>query len=113
MVVVSLPALLAAVLFRFLAGPYGLPGRRRAFWAGTVTGFLTVNFTAGLWAAVVIFGGVADWTLIAAPLLVAYLALGAIEGAVLGAAAEYLSRVKPDMVGLEAGPTSPRSRTGA
>jgi cobalt/nickel transport system permease protein len=111
-VVVSLPALGAAVLFRFLAGPAGSPGRR-AFWAGAATGFLTVVVTAALSAAVLILGGVADWTLIAAPQFGVYLVLAAIEGVILGATADYLARVKPDLVGLRAAPTSSQSRTGA
>jgi cobalt/nickel transport system permease protein len=98
--VIAAPALLAGVLFRFLAGGYGLPGRRRAFWAGAVTGFVTVVLTAGLNALILIAGGVANWAIIAAPQFVIYLLLAVIEGLILGVAAEFLVRVKPDLLRL-------------
>ncbi|HKB04580.1 MAG TPA: CbiM family transporter [Gemmataceae bacterium] len=99
-VVISLPALLAGPLFRFLAGRRGLPGRRRAFWAGAVTGFGAVVLTATLNAVVLITGGVEDWTIIAAPQFAVYLVLGVIEGVILGVTAEYLRRVKPELLNL-------------
>ena len=100
--VISIPALVAPVLFQFLAGGRGLPGRRRAFWAGAVTGFVTVVFTAALNAVVLIFGGVEDWTIIAAPQFAIYLVLGVIEAVILGVAAQYLVRVKPELLRLSA-----------
>jgi cobalt/nickel transport system permease protein len=123
-VVISLPALLAGVLFRLLAGRTGWPGRRRAFWAGAVTGFVVVVVTAALNATVLVAGGVEDWTLIAAPQFAIYLVLGVVEGLVLGVAAEFLVRVKPELLRLRptdraaapapAGPvTSSQLRTGA
>jgi cobalt/nickel transport system permease protein len=98
--VISIPALLAPVLFQFLAARYGMPGQRRAFWAGAVTGFVTVVFTAELNAFILIFGGVEDWTIIAAPQFAIYLVLGVIEAVILGVAAQYLVRVKPELLRL-------------
>jgi cobalt/nickel transport system permease protein len=98
--VISIPALIAPVLFRFLAGRHGLPGRRRAFWAGAATGLFTVVLTAALNALVLIFGGVESWKFIAAPQFAIYLVLGVIEAVVLGVAAEYLVRVKPELLRL-------------
>jgi cobalt/nickel transport system permease protein len=98
--VISVPALLAGPMFRFLAGPIGLPGPRRAFWAGAVVGLFTVVLTASLNAAVLIFGGVADWTIVAAPQFVIYLLLAVVEGLILGTTAQFLVRVKPELLRL-------------
>jgi cobalt/nickel transport system permease protein len=111
LVVVSLPALFARVPFRFLAGRKGLPGRRRAFWAGAATGLFTVVLTAALSAAVLITGGVEDWTIIAAPQFAVYLVLGVIEGIILGVTAEFLVRVKPELLRL--GPPARKSAGAA
>jgi hypothetical protein len=83
-------------------------------------------------ALVLIFGGVEDWTIIAAPQFAVYIVLGVIEGLILGVTAEYLVRVKPELLNLrpkragaavdhltatapaEGAPlTSSRSRTGS
>jgi hypothetical protein len=85
-----------------------------------------VVLTATLNAAVLIFGGAEDWTIIAAPQFAVYLGLGVIEGLILGVTAEYLVRVKPELLNLphqragvaaaSAAPavlTSSRSRTGS
>jgi cobalt/nickel transport system permease protein len=106
-VVVAGPAIFGGRMFRLFAG--GSPGRRRAFWAGSITGFGTVVLTAALNAAVLITGGVEDWTVIAAPQFAVYLVLASIEGLILGVAAEYLVRVKPELLRV----TSPRLRTDA
>jgi cobalt/nickel transport system permease protein len=98
--VISLPALLAGPIFQFLAGPAGLPGPRRAFWAGAVVGLFTVVLTATLNAAVLIFGGIEDWTIIAAPQFVIYLLLAVVEGLILGTTAQFLVRVKPEILRL-------------
>lgn len=99
--VIAAPALLASVVFRLLAGRRGLPGRRRAFWAGAATGFVTVVLTAGLNSVVLIAGGVANWAIIAAPQFVIYLLLAVIEGLILGVVVEFLVRVKPDLLRLD------------
>jgi cobalt/nickel transport system permease protein len=98
--VISLPALLAVVPFRFLAGRGGLPGPRLAFWAGAVVGVFTVVLTALLNAVVLIVGGVEDWTIVAAPQFAVYLVLGVVEGLILGVTAEFLVRVKPELLNL-------------
>jgi cobalt/nickel transport system permease protein len=102
-VVIAVPAVLAGPPFRFLAGPRGLPGSRPAFWAGAVVGFFTVALTAFLSAAVLIVGGIVNWTVIAAPQFVVYLVLGVIEGLILGMAAQFLARVKPELLHLRVG----------
>lgn len=99
--VIALPAVLAGVVFRRLAGRGGLPGRRRAFWSGAATGFSTVVLTAGLNSAVLVLGGKYDWTIIAAPQFAIYLVLAGIEGLILGVAAEFLVRVKPELLRLD------------
>jgi len=98
--VISLPALLAHGLFPLLAGRRRRPGRRRAFWAGAVTGFVTVVSTAALCAGVLILGGIEDWTIIAAPQFAIYLVLAGIEALILGVTAEFLVRVKPELLRL-------------
>lgn len=100
-VVISLPALLAGGLFRFLAGRSGLPDRRRAFWAGSVTGFVTVVLTATMNAVVLVAGGIANWAIIAAPQFVIYVLLAVIEALILGVTAEFLVRVKPELLRLD------------
>jgi cobalt/nickel transport system permease protein len=96
--VIAVPALLARAMFRALAGPE--PSPRRAAWAGGVTGWLTVLLTAALNAAVLILGGVEDWTIIAAPQFAIYVVLGVVEGLVLGVTAGFLVRVKPELLGM-------------
>jgi cobalt/nickel transport system permease protein len=96
--VIAAPALLARGLFRALAGREPSPGR--AAWAGGVTGWLTVVLTAALNAAVLILGGVEDWTIIAAPQFAIYLVLGVIEGLILGVTAGFLVRVRPELLGI-------------
>ncbi|MBO0700880.1 MAG: cobalt transporter CbiM [Zavarzinella sp.] len=102
LVVIAVPALLAGPPFRLLAGRDGLSGPRRAFWAGAIVAFFVVIVTAFLNAIVLITGGVEDWTVIAAPQFAVYLVLGIIEGLIVGMTAEFLVRVKPDLVRLPA-----------
>jgi cobalt/nickel transport system permease protein len=96
--VISLPAVLAGGLFRVLLG--SRPTQRRAVWVGMTVGWLTVVLTAALNAAVLIVGGIVDWTIIAAPQFVLYVLLGLIEGLILGVTAAYLVRVKPELLRL-------------
>lgn len=95
---ISLPALLAGVAFPRLMG--ARPSRTRAAIAGGVVGACTVVLTAALNATVLIVGGIEDWRVIAATVFVAYLALAAVEGVILGLTASFLVRVKPDLLGL-------------
>jgi cobalt/nickel transport system permease protein len=96
--VIAGPAILARRLFRTLAG--NSPSARRAAWAGGVTGWLTVVLTAALNAIVLIVGGIESWTIIAAPQFVIYLLLGVIEGLITGTTTGFLTRVRPDLLGL-------------
>lgn len=100
--VIALPALLAGPLFRAMAGR--APSHRRAVWSGAVTGWLVVVLTAALSAAALIFGGSYQWTVVAAPQFAVYVVLGVIEGLILGVAAGFLVRVKPDLLGFPAPP---------
>lgn len=96
--VIAIPALLAHVVFRTLAGR--CPSPRRAAVVGGLAGWSTVVVTAALNAAVLILGGVEDWTIIAAPQFVIYLLLAAVEGGILAVTAGFLARVKPELLGL-------------
>lgn len=100
--VISVPALLAGVLFRLLAG--SRPSQRRAVWVGFTVGYFTVLLTAFLNALVLILGGIEDWSIIAAPQFVIYLFLGLIEGGILAVTAGYLVRVKPELLRLKPPP---------
>ena len=95
---IAWPALLGGALFRALCGTDPSPGR--AVWVGAAVGWLTVTLTAALNAAVLVLCGIEDWTVIAAPQFVIYLALGAIEGLILGVTAGFLVRAKPDLLRL-------------
>jgi cobalt/nickel transport system permease protein len=110
--VIGVPALLAHALFPLLAGRQVRPARRRAFWAGALTGFVTVVLTAALCAAVLIVGGTYDWTIIAVPQFAIYLVLAVIEGLILGVTAEFLVRVKPELLRLH-GVTSSQPHIGS
>lgn len=99
-VVIALPALLASVLFGWLAGRQ--PSRARAMVAGGVTGGATVILTAALNAGVLIVGGIEDWRIVAAAVFGAYLGLAGIEGVIVGLTAGFLVRVKPELLRLPA-----------
>ena len=96
-VVIAGPALLARPLYLGLLKVCGRPTL-----AGFGTGFLTVVLTALLNAWTLIVGGIEDWTILAAPVFLAYGPLGLIEGLIVGTIVGYLAKVKP---GLLAGPT--------
>ncbi|HVK10192.1 MAG TPA: CbiM family transporter, partial [Gemmataceae bacterium] len=92
--VIAAPALLARPLYRGLETLC-----RRPAAAGYATGFLVVVLTALLNAAALIVGGIEDWTILAAPVFLAYGPLGLIEGLIVGTIVAYLARVKPDLLG--------------
>jgi cobalt/nickel transport system permease protein len=96
--VISLPALLARAAFPLLAGRR--PSRTRAMIAAGTIGWATVVLTAALNAAILIFGGIEDWQIVAATMFGAYMVLAVVEGLILGLTAGYLVRVKPDLLGL-------------
>jgi len=95
-VVIALPALFAGIAFPVLVGRN--PTGRRVSLVGFALGWLTVVTTAAMNAAVLIFGGLEDWTVIAAPQFVVYVVLGLVEGIILGVTAGYLVRVRPDLL---------------
>ena len=95
--VLTIPALIGRGLFTLVARKNS---PRRILVAGILTGVFTVLLTAVLNAAVLIGFGVEDWTIIAGTVMIAHLALAAIEGAVLGTIATYLAKVKPELLQL-------------
>ena len=104
--VMALPAVLAGAGFRSACGSCTSP--RRAAWAGAGIGWLTVVLTAALNASVLILCGTENWTVIAGPQFVIYLVLGLVEGLILGMAAGFLVRAKPDLLRLPCWPTVAR-----
>src|SRR5579875_3575844 len=114
--IMTLPALLAAALFsalrryvlaarqnRVAHGP-----RRSPSLAATVTwlcgcflGMISVLSTLALQAMVLLWGGVEDWPSIVRLIFYAHLPLVVLEGVVLGFTIDFLTRVKPDMLGLK------------
>lgn len=96
-VVMTVPALVAATLFRVLCGP--LPVRpTRAIIAGMAVGAIAVILTAALYASILIVAGVEDFWVVAVAGFVVHLPLAAIEAMIVGFAAGYLARVKPELL---------------
>jgi cobalt/nickel transport system permease protein len=69
------------------------------FPAGLLAGMAAVLATLALNAAVLLWGGAEDWHSIVLLLFVAHMPIIAVEGGVLGFAAAFLARVKPEMLG--------------
>ncbi len=97
-VVMTIPALIAGVLFRALAGPPPLKPRR-ALIAGAVVGALAVITTAALYATVLLVAGVEDFKVVALGGFLVHMPLAAIEAAIVGFTTGYLARVKPELLG--------------
>jgi len=98
-VVMSIPALMARLVFVLLVGrPPVLP--HRTMIAGFVSGGLAVLVTVSLYALVLLVAGIEDFRIIATVGFVAYLPLAGIEAVIVGVATSYLARVKPEMLGL-------------
>jgi cobalt/nickel transport system permease protein len=95
-VIMTLPALLAAIMFRNAGGPQS---PKRALWIGSLTGAVTVIITAAMYAFVLIDAGIEDFRIIALFGFAIHLPLAAIEGLIVGVTAGYLARVKPEMLG--------------
>lgn len=96
-VVMTVPALVSAGLFRLFCGRGPVkPGR--ATIAGTVVGAVAVILTAALYASVLIVAGVEDFWVVAMAGFVVHLPLAAIEALIVGFAAGYLARVKPELL---------------
>lgn len=101
--VMTLPALLAAVLFyatRRLPW-FGRSGNALTWLCGCLLGMISVLATLALQAAVLHWGGAERWPLIVQAVFYAHLPIVALEGIVLGFTVNYLVRVKPEMLGLK------------
>jgi cobalt/nickel transport system permease protein len=98
-VIMTLPALLAAIMFRSAGGPQS---PKRAIWVGSLTGAATVLITAAMYAVVLIDAGVEEFRIVAGFGFAIHIPLAAIEGLIVGVAAGYLARVKPEMLAGDA-----------
>lgn len=101
--VMTLPALLAAVLFSSMRRlPWFGRGRIVITWlCGCLLGMISVLATLVLQAAVLLWGGAEEWHPIVRLVFYAHLPLVVVEGVVLGFTVNYLARVKPEMLGLK------------
>jgi cobalt/nickel transport system permease protein len=96
--ILTVPALIANILFRLIAGNRSPLFVRRAFWAGWVAGTISVLLTATATSLVLIIAGTEDWRVIATVVFVAHLPLALIEGGIVGSAAGIMARVKPELL---------------
>lgn len=101
--VMTLPALLAAVLFSAMRRlPWFSCGPNAMTWlCGCSLGMIAVLATLILQAAVLLWGGAEDWQSIVRLVFYAHLPVVALEGIVLGFTVNFLIRVKPEMLGLK------------
>lgn len=84
----------------------GLLGRRLGlrrdgdvdFRAGFMVGVACVVVTAALNAAVLVVAGVEDWRAVAAFVILAHLPIAFVEGVIVGCAASFLRRVRPELL---------------
>jgi cobalt/nickel transport system permease protein len=96
-VVMTVPALVAGALFRLFCDTRPIrPARAMA--VGMFVGAVAVILTAALYASVLMIAGVEDFWLIATAGFVMHLPLAAIEALIVGFAAGYLARVKPELL---------------
>lgn len=114
--VMTPPALLAAALFaglsRYLLAPRlrlgthcsrgsaSLPIHAVVWLCGCLLGMISVFATLVLQAAVLLWGGAEDWHQIVWLVFYAHLPIVVLEGIVLGFTVSFLTRVKPEMLGL-------------
>lgn len=100
--VLTLPALLAAVLFAGLRRLSWIGRTRNAdnWLFGCLLGMIAVLATLVLQAAVLLWGGAEDWHQIVWLVFFAHLPIVVLEGVVLGFTVNFLARVKPEMLGL-------------
>jgi cobalt/nickel transport system permease protein len=97
-VVMTVPALIAGVLFRLFCDRRPIrPGRAMA--VGMFVGAVAVILTAALYASVLMIAGVEDFWVVAVAGFLVHLPLAAIEALIVGFAAGYLARVKPELLG--------------
>jgi cobalt/nickel transport system permease protein len=93
--IMAVPALLARGLFVALRRV--LP----VFWCGVLVGAGAVLATCAANAAVLLFAGEEDYTILAGTMFAAHAPLAAIEGLILGTTAAYLAKVKPELLNAE------------
>ena len=101
--VMTLPALLSAVLFAALRRLpwFGRNGNTLTWLCGCLLGMISVLTTLILQALVLLWGGAEDWHQIVWFVFYAHLPIVALEGVVLGFTVSFLARVKPEMLGLK------------
>lgn len=75
------------------------------FSLGFLLGEMAVLLTLLLNAIVLVWGGLANWHTLAVVLFVVHLPLAVIEGVVLGFVVGFLTRVKPELLGLSPEPS--------
>lgn len=97
-VILTVPALIASGVFRLIAGSRLPISSQRAFWGGTIAGTIAVLLTATATSLVLIVAGTEDWRVIATFVFVAHLPLALIEGGIVGSAAAFMARVKPELL---------------
>jgi len=96
--VLIVPAIVASVLFRIIAGNRSALSARRAFLAGSISGAVAVVLSAAATSAVLIVAGTEDWRFIATIVFVAHLPLALIEGGIVGSATALMARAKPELL---------------
>ena len=96
-VVMTIPALVAGIVFHALAGPMPIKPRR-AMAVGSLVGALAVVLTAALYASVLLVAGVEDFKVVAIGVFLVHLPLAVIEALIVGFTAGYLARVKPELL---------------
>jgi len=70
---------------------------------GLLVGEVTVLATVGLNCLVLLVGGESNWAIPASLQVIAHLPIAVVEGLVLGFAVGLLARVRPDILGIDAG----------
>jgi cobalt/nickel transport system permease protein len=96
-VVMTVPALIAAAIFHLFCDSQPIrPARATA--VGMFVGALAVILTAALYASVLLIAGVEDFWIVAVAGFLVHLPLAAIEALIVGFAAGYLARVKPELL---------------
>jgi cobalt/nickel transport system permease protein len=94
------PLLMAGTATTGLTVEWALRGRtpEANFRAGFAVGLGCVLATALLNAAVLLVAGVEDWRAVAALVVAVHIPLAFVEGIIVGSAAMFISRVKPELL---------------
>jgi cobalt/nickel transport system permease protein len=97
-----LPAVLGGALLLAVAVAWGERrlGTAPEFALGFVVGVTAVVATLALNGLVLLLGGAEDWHQIVLVVFAAHVPVAVIEGVVLGFAASFLARVKPELLGI-------------